>query len=158
MASQEPQIGQRRMAGVQYMQLEAFMGLDVADNLGASLLPGWTRPLEPVLDHPLCERLAADAGFVNQPQRVRNPIPARLRRRGDNAVEHGIGKCGVLDDPAREPALRMSVELGGEGRTAASSVRPLPARLSQLSTVTGPLPLLRRSARPWTSQPMVERG
>ena len=95
MTPREPQIGQRRMAGVQHMQLEPFMGLDVADNLGARLLPGWTRPFEPVLDHPLCERLAADAGLVDQPQRERNPIPARLRRRGDDAIDHGFGKGSV---------------------------------------------------------------
>ncbi len=96
------------------MQLEPFMGLDVADNLGSRLLPGWTRPCEPVLDYPFCERLAADAGLVDQPQRMRNPIPARLRRRGDDAVDHGIGKCGVLADPMRKPAFSFSVAPGGK--------------------------------------------
>ena len=122
------------------MQLEPFVGFDVGDNLGARLLPGWVRTCKPVLDHPLGEGLAADAGLVDQPQRCRDPIggsPAWRRGRCNRPRSGERRRSRSIHRVSSPFALSVAIERRRRGRPPRACVR-CRLRLSQLITVTGP--------------------
>jgi hypothetical protein len=102
------------MAGVQHLQLEPLVGLHVGDQFRARLIPGRVWTGKPVLDHPLGEGLATDTCLIDQSQRGRDATAAHLRGGGDDAIDHGPGKGGVLFDPSREPPFSFSVGSSGE--------------------------------------------
>ncbi len=119
-AARQAKIGQRRMGGVENMQLDALIGIDVFDDLRPHIAPGRQRPGEAVLDHPLRERLALHAGFVVHSQRGGDAGAMCFAGGRHDAVHQRQGKSGVGAQPASQlwqGARRESFDSGGQART-----------------------------------------
>ena len=101
-AARQAEVSERGVGRIQHVQLQRLVMGDVADQLDPRPFPGWARPGEAVLDHPLREELALDAGAVLQPGGRRHPRQQGGVRGRRDRIDHAVGKGGVRFDPAGE--------------------------------------------------------
>ena len=98
------------MGAVQHTQLRGFVRRDVIDDHGAGLFPCRTRGAEPVLDHPLFERLGFDMSFIAHAEHASGGVEVFRRRRRRNPVHHGFGAGDVaVDEPRKVLVERFGV-------------------------------------------------
>src|SRR5215469_7994326 len=96
------------MGGVEDVKLQLLKRLAVIDDLGARCLPGWPRPREAILDHPLRESLAHHGDLVAQAERGVYSRATRSVGCGNDAVDHGPWKACMVFDPGGERGIDRS--------------------------------------------------
>ncbi len=88
------------LGAVEHPHLEEFVPVDMVDELRPGQVPWRPRPGETILDHPLPERLARDAGEVRHADGVSHMRPIGPGHRGHDPVHHRRREGHDLVDPA----------------------------------------------------------
>ena len=138
---QRGRVGDRRVAAVEDADLHQLERTHVGDELDADLLERRPPRAEPVLEHPLAERLAEHRPGVVDAVALAQKRALRVRRRRRDAVDHRVGKRDLV---ARSSAPGPRRPGRASPTTAACVTSPLPGRLSHDITVNGATAAARR--------------
>jgi hypothetical protein len=114
-AGEIAEIGKRGMRAVQHAQLGMFERRDVADELCAGDFPRRTRAVyEPVLQHPLAERLVHDRRRVMKPDRLVDRVDVAGGFGGHDAIDHAGRERNVCLDPGGKPVVAKRREVSDQ--------------------------------------------
>ena len=135
MTARRAGVGQQRVGAVEQPELAVFVRVDVVGQGGAGLVPLRPSGGEGAAEHPLVERLRADRAAVVDAR----ALPRRVRR--SSGVVRGVIRSTTVVTHETDRSIqsaRAGSTSSARSRTTRAATAPLPGRLSQGTSVSGP--------------------